>query len=50
MLKYRPMALVEKQIEDHYRQVQLTAQGISQTGRAVVQELAARSELLVLCP
>ena len=46
MLKYRPLAIVEEQIEDHYAKVQLTAAGIERTGRAVVEELAGRSELL----
>jgi site-specific DNA recombinase len=39
MLKYRPIAVVEEQIEDHYAFVQLTAQGLTETGQAVLAEL-----------
>ncbi len=42
MLKHRPLALVEEQIEDHYRLVQLTADGLRETAAAVVTELAKR--------
>ncbi len=42
MLKYRPIALVEEQIEAHYAFVQLTAQGLTETGEAVMAELAAQ--------
>jgi site-specific DNA recombinase len=46
MLKYRPLAEVERQIEEHYLKVQLTAEGIDRTGRAIVEELSAQSDLL----
>jgi site-specific DNA recombinase len=42
MLKARPIALVEEEIIDHYRQVQLSAGGIDVTARAIVDELAGQ--------
>ena len=44
MLKYRPIALVEEQIEEHYRFVQLTARGLLRTAEAITDELAAQAE------
>jgi site-specific DNA recombinase len=41
MLKYRPIDLVEQQIIDHYRFVQLKTDGLEATGVAVIQEAAA---------
>ena len=46
MLKYRPIALVEEQIEEHYALVQLTVQGLTETGAAVMAELAAQEAAL----
>jgi site-specific DNA recombinase len=42
MLKYRPIDLVEQQIIDHYRLVQLKAEGLEATGAAVIEEASAR--------
>jgi site-specific DNA recombinase len=42
MLKYRPLAEIEEQIEDHYRLVQLRAEGLEATGRAIVAEYGER--------
>jgi site-specific DNA recombinase len=46
MLKSRPIALVEEQIEDHYRIVQLTAEGLTETGAAIMAELADQEAML----
>lgn len=40
MLKARPIDLVEDQIIEHYRQVQLSAKGIERAAKAVLDELA----------
>lgn len=39
MLKYRPLEWVEEQIEEHYRLVQLLAEGIEQSSAAILAEL-----------
>ena len=41
-LKARPISVVEEQIVEQYRHVQLSATGIEATGRAIVDELAAQ--------
>jgi site-specific DNA recombinase len=41
MLKARPIELVESQIIEHYRRVQLSSKGLDQTAAAVLEELAA---------
>ena len=49
MLKARPIQLVEDQLIEHYRNVQLSAEGIELTARAVLDELAEhRSETIRL--
>ena len=42
MLKARPIELVEQQLAEHYRQVQLTAEGLDVTAKAVLVELAGQ--------
>ncbi len=42
MLTYRPIDVVEQQIEDHYRQVQLKATGLKQTSDALLAEVSER--------
>ena len=39
MLKHRPIQIIENLIEEHYRLVQLTAEGIEQTAAAVRAEI-----------
>jgi site-specific DNA recombinase len=46
MLKHRPIALIEEQIEEHYRQVQLNATGLTVTGEATLAELGSQRESL----
>lgn len=41
MLKARPIELIEDQISEHYRQVQLNAKGVERAAKAVLDELAA---------
>jgi site-specific DNA recombinase len=43
-LKHRPLSLVESQIEEHYRIVQLTAQGLDFTADMIRTEIAAAQE------
>lgn len=38
MLTYRPLAIVEEKIEEHYRQVQLHAEGLEVTSSALLEE------------
>ena len=42
VLKYRPLAIVEEQIEEHYRQVQLKTEGLAETGQGVISEAAGQ--------
>jgi site-specific DNA recombinase len=39
-LKYRPIAVIEEEIEEHYRWLQLTSEGLERTASAVLAELA----------
>ena len=36
VLKYRPLAIVEEQIEEHYRQVQIKTEGLEETAEGVI--------------
>ena len=39
MLRHRPVALIEEQIEEHYRLVQLTAKGLDETAAVIRDEI-----------
>ena len=44
MLTHRPIALVEEQIEAHYRLVQLTAKGLDVTAQVIEEDIAEQQD------
>ncbi len=43
-LKHRPLALVEQQIEEHYRLVQLSTEGLGATAEVIRREIASAQQ------